>query len=366
MKIASMNNMRTILIGIIALASFTAAAQVFEVPEEKKCYERYYKDGSLIPKSERRYAEWECGKLAGVVDCNDKLTYDEGTGLVYAGTNSTPFTGTCETCHMTGVINHRITFVNGKEHGVDTTYYSSKCPQVVRSHVQGARMGTWYYYYDSTNLLAWEMNYQMDELHGKQIYFKLFKNGSKDPKDWERDTVRWENYQNGVLHGTKRTYYKDSKLKSEINYENGIFHGSYKQFNEDGVEIQEMTYKNGKKDGEVKYFYDDGKPLRTENWNEDVKEGEFKVFYYQGHVQTEELYRKGVRIGTYIEYYPNQVIRQKIIYDKKGVRIEEHRYDENGRETYAFGTPDDANGAEDDEMPSSERKKKKKKKKKDE
>ena len=103
-----------------------------------------------------------------------------------------PFTGTCETCHMNGTIERRVTFVNGKENGLDTTYYASGCPQVVRSHVQGAEHGQWLFYYDSTQYLAWEMNYMMGEKHGKHIFFKS--NG---------DTTRWENYENGRLHGKR-------------------------------------------------------------------------------------------------------------------------------------------------------------------
>ena len=80
------------------------------------------------------------------------------------------------------------------------------------------------------------------------------------------------------------------------------------------------------------------------------KNGEFTTFFYHQDIQVKENYRKGVPIGWFTEYYPDGLTMQKILYDKKGVRIEEHRYDEHGRETYAFGTPD-TNGAEDDEVP---------------
>ncbi len=346
--------MKQILLISFLISSLFGYSQIPEVKEKKKCYEKYDANGNVIPPNQRRYAEWECGKLAGVVDCNDKLSFDEATGIMYSGNYGKPFTGTCETCHMNGTIHHRVSFVDGKENGVDTTYYASGCPQVVRSHIQGVENGQWIYYYDSTNYMAWEMNYMLGKKHGKHIFFES-----------DGDTIRWENYSNDQLDGIKRTYYDDSKLKNEISYKQGQFDGHFKVYNKDGVIIQDVIYSEGKKNEEAKYYYDDGTLLRTEHWDMGVKNGEFKTFYYQGHVQKSENYKKGEKIGWFIDYYPDSKVKKKILYDKKGERIEEHRYDEHGRETYAFGTPDDQ-GAEDDEMPTSDKKKKKKKKKKKE
>ncbi len=356
-----MRNTRYFLIALICLCSTLTFAQIPEIGKQKKCYERYDASGNVIPPSERRYAEWQCGKTVGVVDCNERLEYDEGTDIVYLNNNdmanaagaNKPFTGKCETCHMNGIIERRVSFVGGKTNGIDTTYYPSGCPKVIRSHVQGVETGTWYYHFDSTQYLAWEMNYQVGEKHGKHIFFR--KNG---------DTIRWENYNNGLLHGTKRTYYTDSKIKSEVEYINGNLEGSYKTYNRKGQIIQDLIYKQGKKNDEAKYYYDDGVLLKTEHWDMGVKNGDFKMYYYQGNIQTEETFKKGKHVGWWKEYYPDGTTKHTILYDKKSVKIEEHKYDEQGRETYAFGTPDSSEN-EDDEMPTDSKKKKKKKRKKD-
>ena len=132
---------------IVMFMSFTGFSQIPEVKKKDSCYFNY--DGSGKRVSSRRYAEWECGKLVGVVDCGSKLEYDQDADLVYlnnedlvnAAGAGKPFTGTCESCHMNGVLERRITFVNGKENGADTTYYESGCPQVVRNHIQGVESG---------------------------------------------------------------------------------------------------------------------------------------------------------------------------------------------------------------------------------
>ncbi len=336
-----------VLICLFSIVSVLAQPGIPEVKEKKLCYERYDATGEIIPPSQRRYAEWECGKLAGVIDCNEKLTYDQDADLIYSGSYGSPFTGTCETCHMTGVLERRVTFVSGKRQGTDTSFYASGCTRIIQTHIQGVESGRWLNFYDSTGYLAWENNYQLGELHGKQIYFK-----NKNEEGYS-DTTLWENYAAGNLHGIKRTYYTKSRIKNMVSYENGVLDGPFKVHNLKGVIIQDVLYKEGEKHEEAKYYYDDGTLLKVENYNMGVKNGDFTTFFYQGDIQVKESFKKGVKIGWFLEFYPNKITKQKILYDKKGVRIEEHRYDEQGRETFAFGTPDNG-GAEDDKVPGSE------------
>ena len=318
--------------------SFLAFTQIPEV-KKKNCYDK------LDSRKGQKFAEWECGKLAGVVDCNEKLTYDESNDLVMSGNMGKPFTGQCETCHNNGLLERRVTFVNGKENGQDTTYYKSGCPQVVRSHIQGQPNGQWVFYFDSTQAIAWEMNYSLGSQHGKQIYLTR-----------EGDTARIEFYNNGILHGNKRLYYSKSRIEKDINYVNGLMDGSFKHYNRDGILLEEITYKQGKKNGECKYYYDDGKLLKTEKWTMDVKDGEFKTFYYQGFIQTMENYKKGIAEGWFEERWPEDKLKRRALY-KKGVVIEEYKYDEQGTEIYAFdGTA--SKNTEDDAMPSGKKKKK--------
>lgn len=337
--------MKTLLIFLAFALPLVLTAQIPDVKKKDSCY--------MKPnQGTKRYVEWECGKIAGVIDCNEELSYDEEKNIVFKRSTDMsnlsgvgkPFSGTCEMCHMNGTLQRRVTFENGREHGIDTSKYESGCPQVIRSFIQGVENGAWYYYYDSTAQLAWEMNYLLGEKHGKHIFF------SKDG-----DTTLWENYQNNKLHGIKRTYYPDSKIHKEVSYAWGIYDGSFKEYNPEGVLIQELKYKQNKKNGEWKYYYDDGTLLRTENWVMDVKEGAFKSFYYQGHIQTSENYKKGIKEGWFEEFYPDSKTKNRSLY-KKGVLIEEHRYDEQGRETYSFGAPSgDQN--EDDEVPQDKKKK---------
>ena len=359
------------IFALLAFAfTFSASAQ-FGTKEKDSCYFRYrtvMEDGKpkkvrIKTKAEQRYLEWECGQRRGWVDCNSDLTYREETNTVYklntdrsnfAGSDK-PFTGNCESCHQNGRVERRVTFVDGKENGLDTTFYQSGCPQIVRELVSGVEHGTWYYMYDSTELLAWEMNYYMGEKHGKHIFFKL-----RDGDRSRLDTTKWENYDMGVIDGWKRTYHKNGVLKREIHYDHGVYDGAFRIYNTDRVVIQELNYKQGEKDEENVYYYEDGTLLKTENWDQGVKHGEFKTFYYNQQIQISEIYKKGRKEGWWKEFYQDGSTKRRVKYVKDEL-VEEHRYDEHGRETYAFGAPD-SDDSEDDAMPQKGKKDRKKKK----
>tara|TARA_B110000305_G_scaffold241421_1_gene315502 strand:+ start:11310 stop:12467 length:1158 start_codon:yes stop_codon:yes gene_type:complete len=379
------------IIGLLVLIGFSSQvnAQFGDdgiVKEVDSCYFRWTTTGEgetlkrvRLSKDQIRYAEWECGQTIGMIDCNNDLSFDEGSNTVFKkqtdisrvdGANK-PFTGTCESCHMNGRTQRRVTFVNGKENGTDTTYYETGCPQVIRSLVNGIEHGQWSFMYDSTEFLAWEMNYYMGEKEGVQKFFAKPENISKTDHDikYRSDTTKIEHYKAGILNGVKKTYYKRGRdgiggsLKREVNYKNGIFDGYFRIYNLERVIIEELNYKQGKKDQQCQYFYEDGKLLKTESWNEGVKNGEFKTFYYQGHIQVSENYKKGKKEGWFEVFYPDQSIKSRALY-KKDVLLEEHKYDVHGRETYSFGTPT-GDESEDDEMPTTEKKKKVKKPKKE-
>lgn len=343
-----------LLIVVFAFISVAVKAQVDITQSEKKdsCY-FLMENGKRV--KQKRFADWECGKIVGVVDCNEMLEYDKNTDIVSLRNKDLvnsqgagkPFSGTCETCFYNGKLERRITFINGKQDGVDTTYYKTGCPQVITSFVTGLESGSQYYFYDSTQYLAWEMNYQMGEKHGTQIYFK--KNG---------DTTKLENYSNGILHGVKKTYYDSSKVKKEVNYLNGIFDGHFILYNQEGLVIEDINYKEGKRHEECTYFYDNGAPLRTESWNMDVKNGAFKSFFVQGHILKSENYKKGLREGVFEDFYPDGKLKCKREF-KKDVLIDEYRYDAQGRETYSMHEQETSD-TEDDDMPSKGKKRKKK------
>lgn len=314
-------------------------------PVTKKCYEKEE------TKTNNRFSSWECGKTAGVVDCNEKLEYDERNKVFLSSSGGMPYSGKCETCFENGVRERLISFVNGKENGVDTTKYISGCPMVIRNHINGFENGKWTYFYDSTNNMAWEMNYLVGQKHGKHVYFSP-----------EGDTTLLENYQYDILHGKKRNYFNNGKVRRSANYENGKLNGFFITYNKEGKELERLSYLKGKKNGPQMYYYDDGKLLKVENWTEDIKNGSFTTYFYQGNIQNLENYKRGIKNGLFEVYYPTGKIKMRSNY-KKGKLLLEIEYNEKGKEIRRFPELEvQENQNEDDDIELKEEGKKKRRK----
>ncbi|TSJ42365.1 toxin-antitoxin system YwqK family antitoxin [Fluviicola chungangensis] len=432
-----------ILIIVFCLFSLAVSAQPnFGVARKDSvpCYQK------AADRAKQRYTEWECGKIAGVVDCNQKLEMSQDGKRVVTSSQKMPFSGVCETCHMNGILERRVTFVDGFTNGIDTTYYKSGCIMVIRSHVQGVENGHWTYFNDSTQIPAWEKTYSMGQFEGPQLTYNA-----------KGDTIKYENYVDGVLNGPKITYDSKGVRNKQVNYVKGVLDGPFLVYNREGKIIEELNFKEGKKHGVQHYYYDDGKLLRTETWDMDSRNGEFKTLFYDQTLQSIENYKKvtakpnqyvtaelyacptkevadalgqmlydkkskqqaldslkdanivvtqvrgealsenailkgnnlakgvnrpiksgkfyyiavvselksmtktEVREGLFEERFPDGKIKSRAIY-KKDVLIEEHVFDEQGREIRTFGGTA-SSGKEDDAMPTSPKKKKEKKKK---
>ncbi|HRP52798.1 MAG TPA: toxin-antitoxin system YwqK family antitoxin [Fluviicola sp.] len=339
---------KLILLAVWSVGTFMLYAQPnFGVNRKDSvpCYKK------VEMRSKSRYTEWECGKIAGVVNCNEKLEMSPNGKQVVTSSAKMPFTGICETCHMNGILERRVQFVNGYSNGIDTTFYKTSCMQVIRSHIQGVENGRWTYFYDSTQQVAWIRNYVMGQLEGQQLTFS--KKG---------DTVKLENYVQGILSGTKKTYDENGKIESQSTYVKGVLEGPFLIFDKNGKIIEETNFKQGKKNGVFSFYYDDGTLLRTENWNMGQKNGEFKTLFYNQTIQSIESYKKDMKDGRFETRFANGKIRIWSIY-KNNVLVEEHEFDELGKEIRTIGGKPQS-GAEDDAMPTTKGKKEKKKKEK--
>ncbi|WP_107038238.1 toxin-antitoxin system YwqK family antitoxin [Brumimicrobium mesophilum] len=316
------------------------------------------------------YAVWECDNRDAIVDCNEKLESEPGSNYVFNRENGEPYTGSCETCYPNGLRQMLINFRNGKAEGVDSTFYQSGCPQVVRNHIDGQENGSWTYFHDTSGLVAWNINYMYGQKEGKSIYFKQRKVGDEkytfqlngverfvEYAVYENDTTKIEYYKKGLLDGVRKEFGPNSKIKIEAHYKAGVFDGSFIEYNSEGSILQERLYEMGNKVGEWKYYYNDGNLLRTESWEDNVKEGAFKTFYIQGHIQSLETYKKGMKHGKFMERFPDDKLKREAYY-KKDELIENHVYDEYGNEIETFGADKAKNKTEDDAVPTTKSKKK--------
>jgi len=87
-----------------------------------------------------------------------------------------------------------------------------------------------------------------------------------------------EMYENGVLHGESKTYFKNGKITEVLNYKNGKLYGNVKRYADNGNLLDDLNYVDGKREGLAKFYNVDGKLIYTGSYKNDEKVGKWKYF----------------------------------------------------------------------------------------
>ena len=228
-----------------------------------------------------------------LTNCYEKVAFDSSSNRYYSRQNlGSFFDGTCTTCHRNGVVEQQITINEGKRNGTDTSYFPSGCPYSSQTFVNGVIHGTSTSYFDSTNRIKSKVNHFMGSLYGPFIVFNE-----------KGDTLKYQEYENNLLSGTKKEYYENSKLKKIVEYKAGRISGSQINYDENGNILLEVNYLDGIKHGAWVYYFDDQKVARKEYWNKGLKNGDFITFNRQGDTLSEKYFKKDIPTGIHKEYY---------------------------------------------------------------
>ncbi|SNR75297.1 Antitoxin component YwqK of the YwqJK toxin-antitoxin module [Lutibacter agarilyticus] len=171
-----------------------------------------------------------------------------------------------------GRIRYQGQFEAGKEVGVFKYYsmVSSEHPILVKTFSKSTNLAEVVFYSEEGIL---ESKGQMDGKNrvGKWLYFQ--KDGIT--------IVSEENYENGVLNGISKTFYKSGIPTEILHYKNGKLHGKVERFADNGVLIDDLSYVDGKLQGLAKYYNLDGKLIYTGMYENDEKAGKWE-FYDDG------------------------------------------------------------------------------------
>lgn len=87
-----------------------------------------------------------------------------------------------------------------------------------------------------------------------------------------------ENYENGILNGASKSYYKSGKITEELFYKNGKLDGNIKRYADNGVLIDDLNYEMGILNGLAKYFDLEGNLIYTGFYKNDVKVGKWEYY----------------------------------------------------------------------------------------
>jgi antitoxin component YwqK of YwqJK toxin-antitoxin module len=183
--------------------------------------------------------------------------------------------------------------LNGKRTGVWKKYYTNKNIRYQGKFKAGKEIGIFKYYsaisskhpiviktFNANNTIATVKFYSVEgvlestgEMQGKNrigkwLYFQ---------PDGKTLMIE-ENYENGVLNGEFKSYYKTGQITEILNYKNGELHGNTKRYADNGALLDDLNYKEGKLQGLAKYYNIEGQLIYTGNYENDEKVGEWEYF----------------------------------------------------------------------------------------
>ena len=186
-----------------------------------------------------------------------------------------------------GRIRYQGKFNHGKEVGT-FKFYSAKSsdhPIIIRTFNTNDNTAVTKFYTTDGKLES-EGTMQGKKRIGKWIYYH------KDGKT----IMLEENYVDGKLHGSYKTFYPNKKPTIIANYKNGLLHGNFKRYAIKGYLYQDLNYKNGKLDGEATYFdRKTGKIIKTGKLVDDEKVGVWKYYVDGVMIEAKEIVKPKIK-----------------------------------------------------------------------
>lgn len=127
---------------------------------------------------------------------------------------------------------------------VEVTFLTQKGKAISKGKMKGQeRVGQWIYFHNNSDKLMMTENYENGILHGEKITY--FDNGQIAEKAF---------YKNGTLHGERILYSVKGVILEHLNYTEGKLHGPAKFYNGKGELLSEGTYRDDQHHGLWKYY----------------------------------------------------------------------------------------------------------------
>ena len=161
--------------------------------------------------------------------------------------------------------------------------------------------------------------YKANLLHGPSIFYS--KKGTLIVKGMFID---------GKREGVTNTYYANGQIHSRQLFEKGVRAGEQNYLYPNGSIKSVIPYRNGKLDGRVLLNHPNGKPFRLLGFVMGERDGLEQMWDEEGVLRIECNYCLGTPVGVTRSWHSNGLIAKEIIYDDKGISLEEKRWDSNG------------------------------------
>lgn len=123
-------------------------------------------------------------------------------------------------------------------------------------------------------------------------------------------------WKDGLMDGTKTTFYKKSKVKQIMNFEKGKRQGEYVNYYENGKVKERGFYKDDFLVGTMESFYPNGRTRFVYNYNNGYQRG-WNILYFENGQKEQEAFinEKGWIDSTFRAWYPSGYPMKEIDYD---------------------------------------------------
>ncbi|WP_373058993.1 toxin-antitoxin system YwqK family antitoxin [Zunongwangia sp. H14] len=210
-------------------------------------------------------------------------------------------------------------------------FQKSICQKTLNAYDDnGNRHGHWKVYFEGTEQLKFEGNFDHGQETGKFSFYKEgfpkhpsaildFKKGNdtvvatyysqkgdpistgqllnkKREGSWvyyhqaSRDTMMTEEYKKDQLNGLQKTYFRNGQLTEKTMYRDGLKNGESFVYSEGGRLLQELYFKNGELHGPATYYNAKGEKIIEGQYKEDLKSGTW-YYFENGEVKEEKHYQ---------------------------------------------------------------------------
>jgi antitoxin component YwqK of YwqJK toxin-antitoxin module len=132
---------------------------------------------------------------------------------------------------------------------------------------------------------------------------------------------------------TKKEYWPDGTLKSEIHLKGTIYDGKATWWYENGIKQMECHYKKNQLDSILTRWFPNGKKQEEQHYRENKKNGVNRGWDIEGNKIFEQFYYNGILNGTFKEWHPNKELKMEgqyrmgkldgkwLYYDNSGIII---------------------------------------------
>jgi antitoxin component YwqK of YwqJK toxin-antitoxin module len=187
-------------------------------------------------------------------------------------------TGVWRKEYSNGKVRYEGQFEAGKEVGVFKYYseISSDFPILIKTYSKSNDIATAEFFTEK-GVLQSKGDMEGKERIGKWLFYNT------DGKT----ILSEENYENGLLYGVSKIFFKSGELAEVLHYKSGKLEGNAKRFSDEGVLLEELNYSNGKLNGLATFYDTKGNIIYTGMYENDEKIGEWK-YYKDGKTEDEK------------------------------------------------------------------------------